>query len=357
MLKGNIRKKVLIMFNRKFLLMIIFLLLLTACSTSSDGDTVTTQETAPVSETKTTASPYSVHGALHVTNGNLMDSNGNIYQLYGMSTHGIAWFPQYINLDTFKTLRDDWNTNCIRLAMYPYEYNGYSNGGDKDYLKGLIKNGIKYAYDLGMYVIVDWHVLNEKDPNIYKSDAIEFFEEISSEYKDYNNIIYEICNEPNNIVTWDDIKSYANDVIPVIRSNDANSVILVGTPCWSQEIDKAMNSPIDYENIMYSLHFYADTHRNDLRERLVDCKKKELPVFISEFGMCDASGDGNNNFMETNKWLDLISKYNISYMCWNLSNKDETCAVIKGDKLSDWTNEDLNESGKCIKQVFKKEVI
>ena len=90
------------------------------------------QSTKP---TDVTSTPFGQHGALHVENGKLTDADGNIVQLYGMSTHGIAWFPQYINYDSFRTLRDDWNTNCIRLAMYTAEYGGYCAGGDKEQLK------------------------------------------------------------------------------------------------------------------------------------------------------------------------------------------------------------------------------
>ena len=119
-----------------------------------------------------TSTPFGQHGALHVENGKLTDADGNIVQLYGMSTHGIAWFPQYINYDSFRTLRDDWNTNCIRLAMYTAEYGGYCAGGDKEQLKQLVRDGVSYATELGMYVIVDWHILSDCDPNQNKDEAI-----------------------------------------------------------------------------------------------------------------------------------------------------------------------------------------
>lgn len=211
--------------------------------------------------------PFLRHGSLSVDGAYLVDSNGEKIQLRGMSTHGIAWFPDYINYDTFKYLRDDWNTNCIRLSMYTYESGGYCNGGDKEKLKELIKNGIDYAEQLGMYVIVDWHVLNDKNPLEYKDEAILFFDEISKLYSEKDNVIYEICNEPNTTAPWEDITSYANAVIPTIRANDENCVIIVGTPTWSQDIDKAADAPLEYDNIMYALHFYAATHTDWLRNR------------------------------------------------------------------------------------------
>lgn len=301
------------------------------------------------------STPFGQHGALHVENGKLTDENGNTVQLYGMSTHGIAWFPQYINYDSFRTLRDDWNTNCIRLAMYTAEYGGYCAGGDKEQLKQLVRDGVSYATELGMYVIVDWHILSDYDPNQNKDEAIAFFREMAEVFADNDNVLYEICNEPNGGTSWDSIKSYAEEVIPVIRAQKPNAVILVGTPTWSQEIDKAAASPLDDSNVMYTLHFYAGTHKDDLRNRLETCVQNGLPVFVSEFGMCDASGNGTNDFVSTTKWLDLLNKYQISFCCWNLANKDESSSVFKASStaLSDWTDDDFNESGRWIRDYFR----
>ena len=297
----------------------------------------------------------SLHGALSVQDGKLVDKNGEPFQLYGMSTHGIAWFPQFINYDSFLTLRDDWNTNCIRLAMYTHEYNGYCTDGSKEDLKALVKNGVEYATQLGMYVIIDWHILQEQDPHVYKTEAISFFQEMSSAFADYENVLYEICNEPNGYATWDSVRSYAEEVIPVIRANDEDAVIIVGTPTWSQDIDKAAAAPLEFDNIMYALHFYAGTHKDDLRSRLETCVSNGLPVFISEFGMCDASGNGANDFDQTSKWFELIEKYNLSFCCWNLANKDESSSVFKAScqNTADWTEADLNESGKWIREYFR----
>lgn len=301
------------------------------------------------------STPYGQHGALHVENGKLTDADGNTVQLYGMSTHGIAWFPQYINYDSFRTLRDDWNTNCIRLAMYTAEYGGYCAGGDKEQLKQLVRDGVSYATELGMYVIVDWHILSDCDPNQNKDEAIAFFREMAEVFADNDNVLYEICNEPNGGTSWDSIKSYAEEVIPVIRAQKPDAVILVGTPTWSQEIDKATASPLDDSNVMYTLHFYAGTHKDDLRNRLETCVQNGLPVFVSEFGMCDASGNGANDFDSTTKWLDLLNKYQISFCCWNLANKDESSSVFKASStaLSDWTDDDFNESGRWIRDYFR----
>ena len=298
------------------------------------------------------------HGALKVDGANLVDKNGNKVQLYGMSTHGIAWFPDYVNYDTFKYLRDEWGNNCIRLAMYTEEYAGYTSGGDKNKLKELVSNGVDYATDLGLYVIIDWHILNDQTPMRHKDEAKDFFDEMSKKYKDYDNVIYEICNEPNGQGTWDEITRYANEVIPVIRANDPDAIILVGTPTWSQEVDKPAASPLNFDNVMYVLHFYAATHTDWLRQRMQEAINAGTPIFISEFGLCEASGNGAINKDESDKWKKIIEDNNISFMCWNLANKDETSSIIKSgcNKLSGWSDNELKEEGLYMKDWFKSKM-
>ncbi|MBQ6566049.1 MAG: glycoside hydrolase family 5 protein [Treponema sp.] len=299
--------------------------------------------------------PFAEHGRLHVDGAYLYDSHNSRYQLHGMSTHGLAWFGGYINKDGFRTLRDDWNANVVRLALYPGEYNGYCNGGNQEELKKLVCDGIDYASSLGMYVIVDWHVLSA-NPNQYKEAAKTFFADISRKYGSYGNVLYEICNEPTGS-DWDRVlKPYAEELIPVIRQNDPDGIVIVGTNTWSQEVDKAAKNPITaYRNVMYTLHFYADTHTQWMRDRLEAAVKASLPVFVTEFGTCDASGNGGFNAEESRAWFDLMSKYGISCCNWSLCNKDETASVIKSSckKLSGWGEGDLTESGRLVRQYFR----
>lgn len=290
-------------------------------------------------------------GRLHVDGIEIKNEKNETVQLKGLSTHGLAWFPQYVNKSLFKEFRTEWNCNVIRLAMYTEEYGGYVSGGNQDDLKDLIDDGVSFATENDMYVIVDWHILSDGNPNKNKEASKEFFEEVSDLYKDHNNVIYEICNEPNGGVKWDEIKSYAEEIIPVIRKNDKNAIILVGTPNWSQFVDKAAKDPITgYDNIMYTLHFYADTHKKDLRNTMKNALEDGLPIFISEYGICDASGNGSINEKEAEKWMKLMNEYKISSCAWNISNKAETSAIFGSwtSKTHGFMDDDLSASGKWV---------
>ena len=303
------------------------------------------------------STPVSQHGQLSVKNGQLVDKNGKGYQLRGMSTHGLTWFPEFVNESAFRTLRDDWNTNVVRLAMYVDEWgNGQCYMGNKSGSLELLEKGVDICIKLDMYVIIDWHVLNPGDPSKYTNEAKSFFETVSKRYSKYPNVIYEICNEPNGGASWSgNIKPYAEKIIPVIRKNAPNSVIIVGTPTWSQEIDKPLSDPLSYKNVMYAFHFYAATHAG-LRSNVENCVAQGLPVFVSEFGTCDASGGGANDFDETEKWLSYFDNNGISYCNWSLCNKDETCSVLRPgtSATGNWSESDLTENGKWMRNWLSK---
>ena len=206
-----------------------------------------------------------------------------------------------------------------------------------------------------MYVIVDWHILSDMNPNVYLDEALDFFQTMSNEFKGQDNVIYEICNEPNGGTSWEAVKTYAKQVIPVIRQNDEDAVILVGTPNWSQYVDEAAADPItDYDNLMYSLHFYAATHKDDLRSRMTGALDQGLPIFVTEYGICDASGNGALDLDQAQKWVETMDQYGVSYVAWNISNKDESSAIFKSScgKTSGFTADDLSDSGRWLYELL-----
>lgn len=311
-----------------------------------------------IAEAKTTTYYDASAGRLHVKGTKLVDKKGHEVQLRGVSTHGLSWYPQYVNDKCFAQLHDQWGANVVRLAMYTEEYNGYCSGDAKNRsdLKKLIKKGVKLAKKHKMYVIVDWHILSDGNPNSHKKEAKAFFREMSREFKGYNNVIYEICNEPNNGTSWKEIKSYAKSVISTIRENDKKAVIVVGTPIWSQDVDQAAADPIKGDNIMYALHFYAATHKTDLRNKMTAAINKGLPVFVTEYGICDASGNGAIDKKEADRWIQTMDEYGVSYIAWNLSNKQESSSIIKSScpKVSGFKKSELSDEGRWLYHLLRK---
>lgn len=304
--------------------------------------------------------PFGLHGKLHVEGTQLMNEHNAPCQLKGISTHNISLYPEYINEACITELTDKFGMSMFRVAMYSAladDVYGYADGDDahRAELEDMMVMAAEVCAKLGIYMIVDWHILLDYDPNTHTDKAIQFFKNVCPKLKAYDNIIYEICNEPNMDTTWAQITNYANQVIPVVRENDPDKVIIVGTPVWSQRVDEAAKAPLAYPNLVYTLHFYADTHKDELRQLMVDAIKDGLPVFVSEFGICDASGNGPINDEETNKWMDLMNEYKISYALWNLSNKAETSAILAPTCTVNcgFSDDDFSECGKRVAGYMK----
>ncbi len=295
-------------------------------------------------------------GALHVEGTNIVDEQGDIVRLKGISLHGINYFPQYINQKLFNEFSDDWGANLVRVPLYVEGDYGYTEkGAEKEKYIELVKNSIEYAKNANLYVIVDWHCLDCQDEEDFTDEAIAFFEEITSEYADYNNIIYEIYNEPAPSRRWSDIKQYAEKVIPVIRKNDPNSIIVVGTPDYSDRPDQVIGDRIEgYDNIMYTFHFYASSHEDFFRGIIENCLNSNLPIFITECGITERDGSSSIDYQKTKDWFYFIDKYNLSCALWNFSNKDELSAMIRYgcNKDNSFSDIDLTNNGQWVKSYI-----
>ena len=311
--------------------------------------------------------PVGRHGKLSVQKVDsyaapiMVDQNGVPTQLRGASTHGMHWFPQYVNQNAFQTLRDDWGINMVRLVCYPRDVGsvGYLTGGDstKQQLDTLIQNGVDYATKLGMYALVDWHV-HAYNPNEYLKEAKIFFTKYATMYKDHDNVLYEICNEPTG-TNWysgngKDLYTYCSEVIKTIRAIDPDAIIICGTNTWSQDVDQVAAKPmkaLGYENIMYTFHFYSATHKENLMKKVRLATKDGTPIFVTEFGICSADGNGSYDTENADRWIALLDELNISFACWSYSNCNEKSAYFKSSCSNaggDWTADDLTTTGKWL---------
>ncbi len=303
-----------------------------------------------------TARP-STSGALAVEGGSLVDAQGNAVQLRGVSTHGLQWFGQYANKPLFEQLSTEWGANLVRLALYSDDY--CSQGAEAaSATMQTLREGVDAAISADMYALVDWHILNDSDPNEHVDAAIEFFNQVSSEYAQSPNVIYEICNEPNGATTWALIRRYAEKVIPVIRANDPDAVIIVGTPISDQDLLAAAHNPLSqFDNIMYACHFYVSTHGQDLRDDLDQVLQEGLPVFVSECGLSEADGTGKIDFDSAVQWFSYLNEHKVSYTVWSLSNKDETCSLIaSGSSATEHLgDDDLSQAGTWARSLIQGE--
>ncbi|GAA6766606.1 hypothetical protein AAFH68_25480 [Flavobacterium sp. CGRL1] len=290
------------------------------------------------------------HGRLSVLGTQLVDQNNQPIVLRGLSFGWHSMWPRFYNEKAVSWLKKDFKCNVVRAAM-GIELGEYSYIKDPKFSKEKIEAVINGAIKSDIYVIIDWH-----SHNINLKEAKEFFAEMSKKYAKYPNIIYEIFNEPD-YETWWEVKTYSEEVIRVIRENDPNNIILVGSPHWDQDVDLPAEDPIlGYNNIMYTMHFYAATHGKDLRDKTDEAIKRGLPIFISESAGMEASGDGPLNVKAWQEYIDWMEAKKLSWITWSVSDKDETCSILKKSAKFEgkWKDEDLKESGIKVREFLRK---
>ena len=296
--------------------------------------------TGQLKDTPYAETPVGKHGRLHLAKvdgyGNapvIVDQYGKPFQMRGASTHGVQWFPEYINKGAMQTLRDEWGVNLLRMACYVTQYNGYTNGG-QSLIDSKIVEGVQAAKELGMYVIVDWHI-HEENPHTTKTVAEQFFKKYATLYKDYDNVIFEICNEPTGVQWYtggNDLYSYCKDIAGIIRDCGSKALIVCGTNNWSQDVEDVAQKPLKddgFKDIMYTFHFYSGTHYEDKRQKVRTAVAAGTPIFVTEFGICDASGNGGYDTANADEWIEFLDSMNISYACWSFCNKGESASYLK----------------------------
>lgn len=290
----------------------------------------------------------SVHGQLQVAGTQLVDEQGKPVVLHGMSSHGMTWYPQFTNEYTLERIREK-GANVFRAAMYTAENGGYCEGNAEE-AKQLTFDAVDRAIALDMYAVIDWHILSDHSPQIHKDEALEFFKEASERYAGNPAVIYEICNEPNNTDWSSEIKPYAMEVIPIIRKNSPDAVVLVGCNTWSQDVDVASMDKLDFENVMYTFHFYAGTHMLDaFRGKIETALGNGCGIFVSEWGTSRADGSNGVFLDESQGWLDYLDEKGISWINWSLSDKDESSAAFQpGTDSENFGEDNLSESGKFV---------
>ncbi|MGW5671951.1 cellulase family glycosylhydrolase [Micromonospora sp. NPDC003776] len=312
----------------------------------------------PTTPPPTGTTPVAINGQLRVCGVNLCNQYGRPVQLRGMSTHGLQWFAQCYNDASLDALANDWQADLLRISMYVQEQ-GYETNptGFTNQVNALVDK----AEARGMYALIDFHTLTPGDPMYNLDRAKTFFAAVSARNAAKKNVIYEITNEPNG-VSWSTIKNYAEQVIPVIRANDPDGVVIVGTRGWSSlgvseggNSDEIVNNPVRADNIMYTFHFYAASHKDSYRNE-VQRAASRIPLFVTEFGTVTYTGDGAVDTASSTAWLDLLDRLKISYANWTYSDASEGSAAFRPGTCAGGTyagTSVLTESGNFMRNRIR----
>lgn len=294
-------------------------------------------------------SPVAVNGHLRVEGTQLVNEKGQPLTLRGASFGWHNIWPRFYNKKAVAWIASDWQCSVVRAAMgLAIEDNYLEN---PEFALQCVTNVVEGAIKNGVYVIIDFH-----SHKMHTEEAVKFFELMAGRYKDCPNVIYEIWNEPD-YYTWPEVKEYSERVIGAIRAIDKDNIILVGSPHWDQDLDAVAADPIKGQaNIMYTMHFYAGTHKQWLRDRTDAAIEKGIPVFVSECAGMEASGNGPIDEAEWKAFIDWMENRKISWVVWSISDKDETCSMIipRAASTGNWTDDLLKKWGKITRQTIRE---
>ena len=293
--------------------------------------------------------PVACHGALSVRDGQIVGEHGEPVTLRGMSLFWSQWAPQYYSAETVAWLAQDWQVDVVRAAIAAEGNDSARQHFDREFAKA--STVIDAAVANGLYVVVDWHA-----HRAYPEEAERFLTAIARKYGHLPNLIYEDWNEPlRDGVEWSrDVKPYHGQVLGAIRAVDPDNLMIAGSPSWSQDVDLAAQDPLPFGNLAYTLHYYAGTHKQELRDKADAARAKGLALLITEFGVVDADGDGPIAREESERWWDWAEQHQVGWMAWSIGDRDESSAALKpGTPVSNWSESDLTEGGKLLRQKLR----
>jgi endoglucanase len=298
--------------------------------------------------------PVAAHGQLQVVGTVLQDQGGQPVQLKGVSSQWLNYetmpFPE--SKPALQFARDYWKLSVIRAAMGVNANGGYLGTGtganaNKAGMQAKVETIVQNAIDLGIYVIVDWHTGNAVTATTTQTtQAVDFFTALAQKFGSSPNIIYEPYNEPSGQgVNWALIKPYHEAVVAAIRAQDPDNLIVLGTPTFSQDVDLAALDPVAGTNLLYTLHFYACTHKQPLRDKGTLALQRGIALFVTEFGATPADGGVVNRgdpFVceaEANNWFAWMAQNNISGASWKLDQGSDTSNILTDAPLDGpWTD-------------------
>lgn len=305
--------------------------------------------------------PVSTYGELKANGGKLSgscpDYSNKAVQVKGMSlfwSSGADSSTVFYSEKAVNLMVKEMNIEVIRFAMgvtkekFEDQGRGYLSSEQGQTLqKSYLKNVVNAAIDNDIYVIIDWHI---ESANGNTSEAVKFFEYAAQEYGSYNNVIFEVWNEPVG-ADMGTVASHANSVIAAIRKYSDN-LVLVGSPEWSSHPEQCAQAGIQdsKKNFGCTLHFYAATHQvgNDgYNSRAAQAISNGVPVFASEWGTVSADGNGSPNQSASQAWINWMNQNNVSWANWSASAIKEQSAAFQNLAIDNGLT--YKESGRMVK--------
>jgi aryl-phospho-beta-D-glucosidase BglC (GH1 family) len=273
---------------------------------------------------------------LVTVSGNQFTVNGKPIQFRGLDASDPDKLEKdgHWNREYFEAVKS-WGANIIRFPVHPA---AWRSRGKETYLK-LLDDGVKWATELGLYVIIDWHSIGNLRTEMYQApyyettrkETYEFWRTMAAHFKGNTTVaFFELFNEPTvmngqlGICSWHDWKAMNEEMILIIRAHGTKAIPLVAGFNWAYDLTPVAKEPINAEGIAYVSHPYPMKREKPWEPKWTadwGFAAKKYPVMLTEIGFCGPDEKGAHvPVISDESYGDAITKYcrenGISYTVW-----------------------------------------
>jgi hypothetical protein len=228
-----------------------------------------------------------------------------------------------------------WGANIVRFPVHP---NAWRSRGKDTYIR-MLDQGVQWASELGMYVIIDWHSIGNLRTELFqnkmyettKTETLDFWRTMSEHFRGNNTVaFFELFNEPTvmdgklGTCSWQEWKGMMEEMIGVIRAEGAKAIPLVAGFNWAYDLTPVATDPINAKGIAYVSHPYPMKRKKPWEPQWTadwGFVAKKYPVMLTEIGFCGPDEKGAHvPVISDESYGDAITKYcrekGISYTVW-----------------------------------------
>ncbi|UII25524.1 glycoside hydrolase family 5 protein [Fulvivirga maritima] len=302
--------------NIRYYIKSIFILLIALCSISASGQTMLSR--------------------ISVSGNHFVNEQGQTIVFRGLNTSDPNKLKKegHWNKEYFDEMAH-WGANIVRFPVHPQDWR---ERGSADYLK-LLDEGVKWASELNMHVIIDWHSIGNLKEEIFHmpsyrtsiKETTEFWDTISKHFKGNTTVaFFELFNEPTTRegeygnITWLEWKSIMEDLIAVVRKNENTSIPLIAGFNWAYDLTEVASSPIDAPDVAYVSHPYPQKREIPWPAKWTadwGFVKDKYPVVLTEVGFCGPHDRGAHvPVIGDDSYGKVLDNYcddkGISYVVW-----------------------------------------
>lgn len=306
---------------------------------------------------------------LSVDGNRFVDSAGNTVVLRGIALSDPLHLTRegHWNRDYFARARE-WNADVVRIPVHPV---WWREAGHEQYLEWL-EEGVGWATELGMYVIIDWHTIGNPLTGIphrplyltTQEETYYFWHLVANRFRGNTTVaFYELFNEPTNRdgqmgrLPWSEYKAFIEGVIYMLYAIDDSKIPLVAGFDWAYSLEHIRDDPIDFPGVAYVSHPYPQKREPPWESQWEEdwgYVAETYPVFVTEFGFMAADlPHAHIPVIADERYGKAITGYmadkGISWTAWVLD------PVWSPQLISDWDFTPTAQ-GEFFRSVLKGEV-